>query len=792
MTGSLLLLAMALTGLLAALLSYRSHLKTRLLVAFLAPVVIFFASYTMADIANPCANVEGECWEGLGYFVAAVGLSLAVVVGTLLGAVTRSARPRPGRGDPVSLLTWLWPAVAVALISAFAGSRTRTRLIVSSPVAGLAGGHRRRRRCRSTTTPARSASSRSRRAPCATRRRATTSSSSASPTRSRSSSAPDWARSAAAPSTGNGRSDDLAARRRSDRASPAGPPGPAPIQGGDVMTAIAVREGYEAFPALAHKDLLQQRFEVPALVRSLAAARRTAGAGGRLRPWASRSGRCGRHAGRRTSPGSSWRSPRTRRPPGRVREEGVPADVFQGDVRAMPFADGAFDVVVDFGTCFHIEGQERALAEIDRVLAPGRRVRLGDAGQPAARPSDPHARPAPALGRGARLSRASAPACCGRSGPSAEAPPADARRLRHGARPRPRAVGPPGRADGLRLERLVADAARRLGAVRRRAARAGRRVLALPADAGRRAARPGETIRLWMRGFLARYAPSGVVGYAVRARARERMGADAPMLWTATAYEQLVALLGGATVCVGAFLVAGEQPPLLAIGLLSGAVLAAVALRPAFAGRYVQRLLGTARHRDRAAAARPRARRARRRASSRAGSRPAPPPGCSSRASRPAASTTPPGSLGAFAAAWLVGFVVPGLPGGLGLRDALLAGLLARPARPGHGDRGRPRDPPGRNARRAARGGSGRSGCARGTTARPRYAGRRRTMIETILYFWPVLPWMPGSPGAAAPAGSLALARRRPGRARNRARRSPLSTPCSTSRRSGMHSSATT
>jgi SAM-dependent methyltransferase len=37
----------------------------------------------------------------------------------------------------------------------------------------------------------------------------------------------------------------------------------------------------------------------------------------------------------------------------------------------MPFADGSFDVVVDFGTCFHISRPEQALAEITRVLAPG-------------------------------------------------------------------------------------------------------------------------------------------------------------------------------------------------------------------------------------------------------------------------------------------------------------------------------------------------------------------------------------------------------------------------------------
>jgi ubiquinone/menaquinone biosynthesis C-methylase UbiE len=37
----------------------------------------------------------------------------------------------------------------------------------------------------------------------------------------------------------------------------------------------------------------------------------------------------------------------------------------------MPFADGEFDVVVDFGTAYHVAGSDRALAEIERVLRPG-------------------------------------------------------------------------------------------------------------------------------------------------------------------------------------------------------------------------------------------------------------------------------------------------------------------------------------------------------------------------------------------------------------------------------------
>jgi SAM-dependent methyltransferase len=53
---------------------------------------------------------------------------------------------------------------------------------------------------------------------------------------------------------------------------------------------------------------------------------------------------------------------------------GVTAELFQADVRSLPFPDGAFDVVLDFGTCYHIADAERALAEIARVLAPGGRL----------------------------------------------------------------------------------------------------------------------------------------------------------------------------------------------------------------------------------------------------------------------------------------------------------------------------------------------------------------------------------------------------------------------------------
>jgi SAM-dependent methyltransferase len=55
----------------------------------------------------------------------------------------------------------------------------------------------------------------------------------------------------------------------------------------------------------------------------------------------------------------------------RLESNGVTAELVPGDVRRLPFPDGGFDLVVDFGTCYHIAGPAGALAEIARVLAPG-------------------------------------------------------------------------------------------------------------------------------------------------------------------------------------------------------------------------------------------------------------------------------------------------------------------------------------------------------------------------------------------------------------------------------------
>lgn len=51
----------------------------------------------------------------------------------------------------------------------------------------------------------------------------------------------------------------------------------------------------------------------------------------------------------------------------------VPIMVANVDIQAIPFADASFDVVVANHMLYHVPDRPRALAEVDRVLAPGGR-----------------------------------------------------------------------------------------------------------------------------------------------------------------------------------------------------------------------------------------------------------------------------------------------------------------------------------------------------------------------------------------------------------------------------------
>jgi ubiquinone/menaquinone biosynthesis C-methylase UbiE len=54
----------------------------------------------------------------------------------------------------------------------------------------------------------------------------------------------------------------------------------------------------------------------------------------------------------------------------RVTETDTPAELIVADVRQLPFPDRHFDLVIDFGTCFHVGRPHEALCEVARTLAP--------------------------------------------------------------------------------------------------------------------------------------------------------------------------------------------------------------------------------------------------------------------------------------------------------------------------------------------------------------------------------------------------------------------------------------
>lgn len=132
----------------------------------------------------------------------------------------------------------------------------------------------------------------------------------------------------------------------------------------------ATDERYRPFPVLRHRNAVQRLFEVPILVRALRLPRGArilevgCGPGNALQPLAAR---CEPAAlvGLDVDP-ELLKAAREE-----IDRAGVAARLVEGDVRSLPFAPESFDVVVDFGTCYHIADSELALTEIERVLVPG-------------------------------------------------------------------------------------------------------------------------------------------------------------------------------------------------------------------------------------------------------------------------------------------------------------------------------------------------------------------------------------------------------------------------------------
>ena len=127
---------------------------------------------------------------------------------------------------------------------------------------------------------------------------------------------------------------------------------------------------YRPFPNLPGRNDRQGTLEVPLLVRALGLPR-----GGRILELG-----CGRgialpvlhrllHPTRLVGIDMDVRVLTEARE--RASAAATPVELLHGDARCMPLADRSFDLVLDFGTCYHISYPELALREVARVLAPG-------------------------------------------------------------------------------------------------------------------------------------------------------------------------------------------------------------------------------------------------------------------------------------------------------------------------------------------------------------------------------------------------------------------------------------
>jgi len=189
-------------------------------------------------------------------------------------------------------------------------------------------------------------------------------------------------------------------------------------------------------------------------------------------------------------------------------------------------------------------------------------------------------------------------------------------------------------------------------------------------------ARLEEALLLWMRSFLLRYAPSGALAIVIRIRERARVQASSEEIWAVTGYENLAALCAGAFVAVGAFAADGAWPPLAVIAIAVVALALAVAARPAFFRRLSARLVA------KRGLALPTLLRGRLlvvviAVNSLGWLATGAAAYLLVHALAADADVSFAWLTGVYAFAWLLGFIMPLLPGGLGLRDGTLATFLA-------------------------------------------------------------------------------------------------------------------
>jgi glycosyltransferase 2 family protein len=184
----------------------------------------------------------------------------------------------------------------------------------------------------------------------------------------------------------------------------------------------------------------------------------------------------------------------------------------------------------------------------------------------------------------------------------------------------------------------------------------------------------GDAMVVWSRSYVVRYAPTGALAIAYRVAARRRLHASAEQVLAAYAYEHVATLGAAAAACIVLFAIAGSLPPLPALGIAVAALVLTAALRPGAAGRVldaIARRLGI--HLSAVLPGRQLAALVALNALGWLGT------GAGVYLLVDASAGDAPGFLwlvGSYTAGYLVGFVAPLAPGGLGAREGMLVVLL--------------------------------------------------------------------------------------------------------------------
>ena len=133
---------------------------------------------------------------------------------------------------------------------------------------------------------------------------------------------------------------------------------------------LPVNDEYRPFPVVERRNFFQANLEIPLLVKAMKLPKRS-----RILEIGCGTGVALAEFVRLCEPsrlaGIDIDHDLLKRAKKRLEDSGLQAELYQEDTRKLHFANESFDVIIDFGTCYHINRRVMALREIGRVLSSG-------------------------------------------------------------------------------------------------------------------------------------------------------------------------------------------------------------------------------------------------------------------------------------------------------------------------------------------------------------------------------------------------------------------------------------